>query len=230
MTRGARDYFGLREKVEVAFRPSLVWTTGRVMYYDPVDSPTKRWTDWSDSPGTAALTTANAYVGSASILLSTTANPAGYGAVAWKFGLPPTGKIGMALEFAPADNNFDNIGFYIYKYDGTYYHFFDVYYTPSDNKWRVFERDGSLTEIPGGTQSLDFSTNCWHHFKIIIDLITEKYVRFYSDDLTLDLSAYQSYRSANATEPRAEAAVFFNSDGANASSCNVDNIVFTEES
>lgn len=230
MVRGAEDYFGLRAKIEATIRPTLIYSTGRVIMFDTFSDPVQKWTSYSDASTQETITTAAAFSDGGCLRLDTTSGSKSSAAVAYYLGLTPVKKVGVQCEWCAKDENFWRLTWYLKQYDGTLLWDYDIRYLPVENKWMYRSSLGVWTDIPGSSQELYCNPSVWHHFKMIIDLVNHKILTLFSDDLIIDMSDL-SFRS---TSSEVEPALWFGLGCIGpavgvASYELMDNIMFTEE-
>lgn len=97
-------------------------------------------------------------------------------------------------------------------------------------KWQYLHSDGTFRDVPDGSQRLrvEAGDNHWHHFKFTFDLINNRYLKFVSSHLQMNLSTLPSYSEINTATPIVGFYIEIENETAAAQNLFVDDVVFTD--
>jgi len=201
-TLAQETIFGVQDMGELSARLGSIVThdrRGNIIWYD--DFECGHMGKWGKAvvgvDSVVRLRTTYARNGAFSLYLYA-GNAAGRSAEAYHYlPYPSLSKYGLeAWACLPsASNGFFYLGWYVYT--GTEIHYYLIRYNPSAQDvdvcstglvWHTFAT-GLKTAIAGGFQV----------FKLVADLITEKYARCIINQTEYDLSAYPAHTAANAS-------------------------------
>lgn len=115
------------------------------------------------------------------------------------FPYPVPGKIGFEISFT-IDANTETIHIGFVGLDGTTYFWGAVRYYPDDDTLKYGNTGGTFTSFATGVDLLE-NDYYFHTAKLVIDVVTGKYVRFILDDAEYDLSEYDYYSDPLAETP-----------------------------
>jgi hypothetical protein len=225
------------ENVEPRLISSLS-RTGRVYWQDDFEAYTSAVTEkWRQRVGTISLDTSRPFRGKACMKITTGA-VLGNDVEADKYlGALPLGRLGWELwflsQFGVANIHDIELGFYLY--DGAYCHEAWVAWLGTvgtlQEKWQYINSEGDYTDIPNGTQKLYVESDLpiWHHFKLVVDFRTGKYVKLVCDDKTFDLSALSYHKTPDTTKPCIDVGAYIENATATAVSLYVDDVILTDQ-
>jgi len=209
----------------------LVEQLGTVLLFDDLEDLFK-WEGW----GTGAdyvveKNTVLAFSGNACLHIKTRATTpaAGDFVAARRFFAISIGKK-LSVEFRfyfPNPDLIDRIGIGFGFFDGSYYHRGDVYYCPPEKIWRYMTPDGTLADIPGGSQNL--REKAWHRAKLILDFEKDEYVSLQCNDLIVDMKGIKSYTEANPAGSATLIVFYVWTETAAPAECYFDDILCKEE-
>jgi hypothetical protein len=225
------------ENVEPRLISSLS-RTGRVYWQDDFEAYTSIVTEkWIQTSGTISLDTSRPFRGKSCMKLTTGA-VLGNDAQADKLlGALPLGRLGWELWFLSQSGvaNINNLSFGFYLYDGAYVHDAEVKWLGTvgtlQEKWQYINSEGNYVDVSGGAQKIDVASAyaVWHHFKLVIDFNTEKYVKLICDNKTFDLSALSYYKLADTSRPCIDIWAYIENATATAVSLYVDDVILTDQ-
>ena len=184
------------------------------------------WTLWN--PGTIAYSTAFAFRGQGSLLLTSTAVAGTVTNVRRHFSRLPNEMMGLEFWCRALDADTREIRLGVYVYDGTHLRYCLARYTFATELWAVYTPTGWINIGSFRYQNI-VADECWTHLKIIGDPVSGNSVSLECGPTIFDLSGY-SARADIADVPPAAVALFGIAPDENvAKTIYVDDLIFTNE-
>lgn len=225
MARGYEDYSRLFTYGEVVVRPSLLFRTGRVFYFNGFEEPELQMFTLPD----ADLSTAWAYEGLGSAIINIPSGAGGVSGIGMYMFLPPTKRVGAELCFTLPYTFTQYAELFLSAYDSPNSIAFGIRWDYANGKWQYYDSDGNWSDVPDGAQTLNVLWSYWHKIKLVGDFNTFKYVKLMCDDKEFNLSSLSGRTVAGA----GESYLFFTfkvyNNAAGARTSYVDNVALLEE-
>lgn len=238
MVHGHQDYGGaaptatvytIQDIAELAARLSSIDRfdrRGNVLWMDGFEDGFNKWGVTLSGSGAAATVTAQ-YAKSGINSLYIVGGSTGYRYVDLAHYEPyvQLSKMGFEIGWSYA-SDVEHLDFFIYVYDGTTAHQGIITYYPAAFTWYYIDSSYNLQS---------FLTNFEHRLikslfnvtKLVIDPVTDKYVRVIINNQEVDLSAYDLYTIADNTLPSVMLAFDVNSDAGKNGECYADDAIYT---
>lgn len=201
MAHGLPDYgpntpksttYGLADLAELAARLGSIVTfdrRGDVVWLDDFEDNLAKW-ELGFGTGTAVLSAATARNGGKSAKLTTPAVTDLGATITKRLPFPALSKIGSEISVAQDDSNilFLSGAIFFLLGDGTF-KYGQWEYLPLTTTLNIFDHTAGTVSLSTSVQFAD-SIYLFHTFKLVVDLVTGKYVRLIMDETEWDLSAY----------------------------------------
>lgn len=206
--------------------PVVFQRTGNVFFMDSFDEGLADW--WQSlgaSGGKIELRGDAAYRGPAAARLYSGASIPGTTYLVKRFQPPFISKIGMEVTFRCVDDVKSMLLSAIVVKGGKH-RWYLTQIRQGDDSLRVL--GGDELSVVFGTQQTEYNEDTlFHTEKVVIDLVNERFERFYLDQEAYNLEAYQPIEVADPTPDRLEVAIGVSSGDGLQHSVIVDNFIFT---
>ncbi len=195
--------FALSDMAELAARLKSIDTfdrRGDVVWLDDFEDNLEKWFQFTLGTGASiALSTESARNGAKSCKLTTGNAVNDYTYINKTLPLPVSSKVGFEISFT-SDEDLNGIFLYITYYDGAFYHQGVILYCPDTDVLYYYDENGSVQTI-ATSLNLRGAVTHYHTIKLVIDLVTGKYVRLILNEHTFDLSAYNLQKAVSTLAP-----------------------------
>lgn len=229
MGRGYEDYTRPSRQEQVAFMPSVIYQTGRVLLHEDFEMPVLNWAASYGSGGLVYITTVRSYSGAACLALATGSTINYVANITKKFGYPAKTKIGITLHYSMPMSGGSYFDIELRLYDAVKQLRFNVRYDMVEQAWYYRDENDAYVAIEGADQKLSRNPDTWHHAKLVVDLENQQYVSLNSDDGSFDLRGISPRNAGSATNRL----VYVRLEGSTAVASSkifyVDDVTITEE-
>jgi hypothetical protein len=200
---------------------------GQVIWFDDFESGhLNKWYQATvGANSTIGLSTAYCRNGAFSARLYAGASNGDFAEIDHFLPYPTLSKVGLEswISLPGSGNAYVYTGFYLY--DGTNIHYFCIRYNPSTENVDVCDSDEAWQTFASGIELV--GDHAFFIIKLVIDLVTNVYVRCLINEEVYDLSAYAASVSENAEKP--SMVVRYKAyDVANAINLYVDDVIVTQ--
>ncbi len=229
MATGAPDWQGLQWKVEATQRPSLIYPSGKIIFYDDFESANFKWTKVGHANSETELSTVVAFAGTASMKLKTPAIAGATAVARTLVALPPSNKVGIEekINFRSSPGT-ENFVIQMIHYTGTIRHTVTAKIDLTANTLSVINSLGEYQIVESGI-SISRGVRIFHSFKLIVDFAKDVYVTVFLDETAYDLSEISIQTAADATAENIRVQNAITNVVALAATYYVDDVVLTEE-
>lgn len=199
---------------------------GKLIWYDDFEAATVKWAYLASAGSTGALSTAKAWRGVNSMLLTTTADSGAYSGIRKDFPLPMDSNIGLEMMFRVGSGK-PAVYLHLNGYNGT-------------NRWqgillfdtnaeKLYYYNDASTYIELTCNEAYVSTyEQWNFMKLTIDATTKYYKKATFNGTIYDLSAYGMTKYSSAVKPHIEIKMLNEAKTAAAAEIYIDNFILTQ--
>jgi len=239
MARGAPDdsnivkagvVYRLDDMAELAVRLGSIVSFhrfGDVIFQDDFSRGLSAWEPLDDGVGSAVLISDSTSMSAGlSVLLSTGAGGNPWAEIYHVEMAPVLGKIGFQMGWR-AYEQVDYFEWRITHYDGLKSHKFAVSYNFTTKQLFYLDNEEEWQAIPNSVLGY-VSSEFFHVGKLIVDLETERYVRFYFDNESYLLEDLEPFSDTAIISPYLTVTVYVDGIAASARKTYVDNAILTQ--
>lgn len=226
----AETIYRLSDMGELAVRLGSISShdrRGDVIWFDDFEDTIAKWDQYPIGTGALIEQSADsARNGGRSCKLTTGDAISNYAAILKWLPYPILSKIGFEISFT-LDADLSHVYNYLRLYDGVKRYSPWVDYRPDVKQLYYGDKNGDAQLLADNLELAKYSTY-YHTWKLVVDLVTKKYVRLILDEKTYDLSSYEIYPLANTTLPCINALHWVTTGVASNQSVYVDDAIITQ--
>jgi len=229
MARGYKDYISSSDKQEVVIRPTLVSTTGRVLFYDNFDYPKLAWYENGHAGEVVKVDVDNYYSNGSCLSLVPVAGANKTSSILRRVPVVESQKVGIECVFCMAQNFVGKFRIVLAtKYSGVARDAC-LQYDHSDGKWYVYSA-AAWYEIPNSAMTLTAYEKGYIRLKLIVDFSTQEYFSLIVNQHYFNLAGVPADSPTSTTTEQMVVALY-NINPAAGSNIElwVDNFILTEE-
>ena len=222
--------FQLQDLGELSARDNQAVTydrRGDLYVLDDFEAATIKWNATVNGNGAAsARSTAQAFRGDASWLLTHGDSIGDVSNISKTFALPRVSRLGLEVKFSAdtlADGLFTIAGIY---FDGSNSHTFQVRVDMEDNQIQLADENADFQDIIAYTPT--DQPNRFHHLKLVMDLALDTYVRLLFNNTETDVTATAMTNAVSAGNARAVITLSHEAISAVNRSLYIDDFLFTQ--
>lgn len=230
MARGLKDWTSALGPTEVTLRPSIYSSTGRALMVDDFEATTVKWFSGGSTGSSIAHSTAAAFNGNNSLLL-TAGTSVAYTGIANRL-FPPLEKKKLGIELVFNISSATKISFvyaWIQYTDNDHRTQFQWAWYPVTDLMYYRNSAGTIIEIPNWDYKLYAATTPWYRIKMIVDQDTSKYVSLQANDYRFDMSNLDGQKSTTAAASNVQVALGIAAIDNTQPKVYFDDVVVTEE-
>lgn len=229
MATGAPDWQGLQWKTEVAMRPTIIYPTGFVLFSDDFEGGSFGWLGGGSAGHVEKQSAYQPIRDTAHASLQAPGPADTYSYLRKMVPATKTGKLGLECLWTGPSVAFGYSKFGIDVYDGTRVYEYYLRYGHAGASWEYLDADDNFTSIPNSNQTFQTGIIGGNSFKVVIDTVNKKYLRLFSNNLSIDLSSLSPHNAAASANDAVVVYFYVYSKTAGTASMSYDNVVVTEE-
>jgi hypothetical protein len=139
--------------------------------------------------------------------------------------VPASLNIGAAISFRPSTDH-DRLQLDIHYNDGTYKTSAFARFDPDAGTIAIYKQGPAWQTVKSSIPDV-IGPSAFVHFKIVVDLHNNQWLRLLFGNDEVDISDYAPHRAVDATSPRIEFNLFNYSEKVLVNDCWVDNVIIT---